>query len=880
MKRKRRFKLMVVLGLALALSSQGVSVAQEERNRELIPEGSRGQAQVPAHIAQTSNLIQNGSFETGNFAYWSTSGNPWVGTTVAYDGAYSARLGAADNRNDMFYQQVTLPSAAQWVLLDYYRYMYSTEYLPGAYDYLTVEVQDTNGTVLEILETVDNTYPRDQWLLSTIDLKAYPALLGQTVRIAFHGTTDVSQWTSFYIDGVSLYAGVNVLVQDEGGSPLSGAKVYHNNTFVGETDYLGGIAAPGVQVGDRLSALYEVYQRPSQKDNHDLGGIGDWSWRAYQTNVNIDTNTGGTPQLHTVTDASQTQVLTVRKNQALLGMHMVVSVEWDASSTYMDDLRQGLQSASTYLYDVSDGQVFWEVIEVFDNRERWADCDMCIHASNQVWPSSAVWGIPYGKGKRISMGRFFDGTTANTGPWKDPDGYRTMIHEFGHYGFGLWDEYLDRNSKKTDGTHCATNFYSATQDRRSSIMYYQYSSTELCSDFDANHRHHTETEHDAKTGGSTWETVLQRYEDKDSPARWTLLSPVERSAVVPGPNAIPVTGWSQVYVTDTSTSGLCAPFTQKVLYVGSGNPVEKAELWLDRPGTLPDIKQGKTDKAGQIVVYGAHNGDTLRVRKDGASASRTLSCSSLLAGVQQDLAIEPDPFGIEIGVVPVNTYTVSVQVAATTALADEPAVELWQDGADLPVSVDMFYDTGLERYAGQATLDTALQSAGYIGVVARDLGNQTVQTRASFDVKHVPAGELTRLFPGENFEIVFPAGSLSADAAVAAQQTTAGGPAPAGMVQVSDAYQVFVSTGQYDLDPGATIHMRYHAEQAASARVDTLQIYHWDAGAGQWVSDGGTVDGAFNLVSTDDVGQLSIFAVFGQQAGENRVYLPLVVRSP
>jgi hypothetical protein len=454
-----------------------------------------------------------------------------------------------------------------------------------------------------------------------------------------------------------------------------------------------------------------------------------------------------------------------------------------------------------------------------------------------------------------------------------------MIHEFGHYGFGLWDEYLDRDSKKSPLAYCATNFSSTAQESRSSIMYYQYTSSELCSDVDPNHIHRIQTEQDARTGGmSTWELVLLRYEDKDSPARWTLLSPVERGVIVPGPNAIPVNEWSQVYVTNASTSGLCAPFTIGVS--SGGKPVEKAELWLDRPGTLPDIKQGKTDKAGQIIIHGAHTGDTLRARKDGASGSMAMNCSSLLAGTQQDFALEPDPFGVEISVMPVNTYTVNVQVATAAALADDPVVELWQDGADAPVNVDVVYDTSLEQYVGQVTLDTTLKSAGYVEVVATDNSNQTVQMRASFDVKDVPASELSRLFPGETFEIVFPAGSLGADAAVAAQQTTVGGAAPDGLVQVSDAYQVFVSTGQSDLNPGATIHMRYHAEQAESAKVSSLEIYRWDVGTSQWVSEGGTVDEAFNMVSTDDVDQLGIFAVFGRQAAEHEVYLPLVIKSP
>ncbi|MBC7261906.1 MAG: fibronectin type III domain-containing protein, partial [Chloroflexi bacterium] len=159
---------------------------------------------------------------------------------------------------------------------------------------------------------------------------------------------------------------VTVRVRDESAANKSGAKVYMNGNYLGVTGGSGIITAPDVLIGDQLAALYKVYERSSPKDYHDLGSTSDWAWRVYLTNVRIAND--GTPQLFEVSDINAEQVLTVRKNQPLIGMHVLAVVEWDANDAYMADLRQGLESASAYLYDVTDGQFFWEVIEIRDNR--------------------------------------------------------------------------------------------------------------------------------------------------------------------------------------------------------------------------------------------------------------------------------------------------------------------------------------------------------------------------------------------------------------------------------------------------------------------------------------------------------------------------------
>ncbi|MGB9879253.1 MAG: hypothetical protein ACPLRM_00700, partial [Anaerolineae bacterium] len=354
-----------------------------------------------------------------------------------------------------------------------------------------------------------------------------------------------------------------------------------------------------------------------------------------------------------------------------------------------------------------------------------------------------VWGITAGTDAHIYMGRYFDGNSSNTGEWIYSNGFRTFIHEFGHYGLGLWDEYLDRDGNKTSDAYCATNFDTTPSDRRSSIMYYQYSSTELCSDFDPNHKHRTQTWHDRRSGGeSTWETVLRRFRDSSSPERWTLRSPVERGAIIPGPNAIPVEDWMQVYVTNLNT-GACAPFEIIATYAGSSAPVDGGDVKVIRPG--PDLEQGKTNELGRITVLGAHNGETVHVSKDDASGSMTVSCTPAGAMTLQSLALTPDPFTLQVHIVPLGTQSMRVEVKASAALAGNPSVSVWQAGAEEPIAVPMTYNAGTGWYSGNALLNAALEAQGSIEIVATNASAQTVRRDVAFDLEPVPTDDITML---------------------------------------------------------------------------------------------------------------------------------------
>lgn len=146
-------------------------------------------AGVASAATACDELIANGSFEIEPFVDWQIVGSPWLGKR-AYDGLLSGALGGSDNAEDQFYQQITLPASPDSATLHFWWYMETSESTFGAaWDYLYVEVRDLSDEVLQTLETQSNVSPADAWQESSIDLKEYPDLLGQTVRVAFRGAS-------------------------------------------------------------------------------------------------------------------------------------------------------------------------------------------------------------------------------------------------------------------------------------------------------------------------------------------------------------------------------------------------------------------------------------------------------------------------------------------------------------------------------------------------------------------------------------------------------------------------------------------------------------------------------------------------------------------
>ncbi|HET8644957.1 MAG TPA: hypothetical protein VFO85_05685, partial [Vicinamibacteria bacterium] len=311
-----------------------------------------------------------------------------------------------------------------------------------------------------------------------------------------------------------------VVVRDEGGALVRDAEVSRNCTLQGLTSGAGLLILPALSAGDHLQVRKLVHTGPSMKGGHD-----GWSYHAWRTNITME-NDGRQTDL-TVSDPSVAQNVGLRRQNTQIGWNLLASVEYNASAANLDEIARGLQSASRYLFDVSDGQFFIEQAAIHEERQGWADADLQFFAN--MWPNAngSVGGPAVLAGSAHHMylpGPGFDGAGYMPGTWPTASGFRTLVHEHGHYGLGLWDEY-----KRLGGSaRCTLDRDSVPEERRASIMQSQFNATELCHDGN----HNPMTDQGEVNGQSTWATIAALW----SNAAWTLRTPMTRGIVNPGPD--------------------------------------------------------------------------------------------------------------------------------------------------------------------------------------------------------------------------------------------------------------------------------------------------------------------------------------------------------
>lgn len=151
-----------------------------------------------------SNIISNAGFETGTVP-WTISGQVTRSTgAYPHSGVAYMIVNGVNSSSGTLYQTVTVPTNG-CTNLSFWLNITSTEAIGAAvYDRLFIEVRTTTGTLLTTLATFSN---QNQGTAGVYVLRGpynLSSFAGQTVRIQFRGTNDITLPTSFRVDDVSL----------------------------------------------------------------------------------------------------------------------------------------------------------------------------------------------------------------------------------------------------------------------------------------------------------------------------------------------------------------------------------------------------------------------------------------------------------------------------------------------------------------------------------------------------------------------------------------------------------------------------------------------------------------------------------------------------
>lgn len=416
-----------------------------------------------------------------------------------------------------------------------------------------------------------------------------------------------------------------IKVVDEFGNPAAGVPVLAAGEMitrgVGEmavTDQAGLLNPGSLEEGAALVALSQAFEQQTTRQCHD-----EWAYRLYLTNPIIWDADGNHAETDLLTAVGQ-QRLELTRSRPLILFNLVISVEWNATEAYLAELEQAAQAASDYLYDVTDGQMAFGNVTIFDDRVCWIGADLQISARNIGIPHAHVGGLFANDSTQvIRVSRYWNGNISNQGSWQHPDGFRTWIHEFAHYAFRLRDSY--RGRQIIDGiplgwvkTECTTNEVFNPRElgnAKATIMYSQYDRSEFAShtvpDLWSADDSCEKTAQWQSNGTSDWGTIKETFTDTLGLERWLVQTPADRpSGVMAGPEELPIflPAWPTITIQD---SGQHAPTRTLTVYAES-EPYTGAFTALYRL-TGQVIDQGFTDENGRLDVLGATTGDIIRV---------------------------------------------------------------------------------------------------------------------------------------------------------------------------------------------------------------------------------------------------------------------------
>ena len=681
-----------------------------------------------------------------------------------------------------------------------------------------------------------------------------------------------------------------IRVVNEDGTIQSGAEVFVNGRRVGVTGPVGTLTLPALRNRDQIIARFLVHENTTYRENHQAGSTRNWNYRVYRTSAAVNNN--GSLASFVVTAPVGTQELRLSRTNTLIGLHLVASVEWDASRAEMENFRDNmLAPMSQFLYNATDGQFFLEQLEMVDNAAHWDSTDFRIYADLEVRPHVNLRRggfLHQGLATWMNMRR---SPASTLDYWSSA---LTAAHEFGHYGFDLGDEYADGDPSVfcTNNASGDDEEFGAGGPRAACMMWAQDSAEKLCTDRGENpHRRGTR-----QGDVNCWAHVSSKYRDAGSSRpRWTIRTPSGRGAIVGPLPALP-TGWQpRISIDNRSRRSLCGPMIVTARD-GRGQPVNDAGVWV-HTSYGQTIYQGVTGSYqspsltrvsfgdGQIPLSGVHVGDRLAFFRIGYQRAEYIvtsaDCGAALtsrldlrgerlaahASQKSDLqmTLAPEPFALAAGVAPTSQAgQVQVRVRADAPLKSAPQVTVTVTGSTDTQKVAMTLDQATGSYVGQILKLPPVANAS-LQVTATNANNQSVSRIFNMSLSPLNPQSESEIFSANGqLSLTVPVGAMPDSAYLTIGPSSAPPPdlAP-DFVIVSGPFSVAASTDMPMRKEGVIrFQLPNRRGNRASDGVDpnTFEIRRYNPNGGKWEIIDGTFLPSVDVISVQ-TNQLGDYAV-------------------
>ena len=152
----------------------------------------------------TPELITNGGFESGT-APWTFSGTAQRSTgSFPHSGVAYSLMGVSNSSTGAEFQQISIPSGSSPSLTFWLNVTSNEATGASIFDRFFVEVRSTTGTLLATLATFSNQNKGTAGVYVQRGPYNLSSFAGQTVRIQFRATNDITLPTVFRVDDVSV----------------------------------------------------------------------------------------------------------------------------------------------------------------------------------------------------------------------------------------------------------------------------------------------------------------------------------------------------------------------------------------------------------------------------------------------------------------------------------------------------------------------------------------------------------------------------------------------------------------------------------------------------------------------------------------------------